>query len=79
MVVNNTVILDCLVSGEPIPQITWLKNGNPFTLTDHMMVTEDGQQLHIERAVVQDAGRYTCEARNSAGETRREIILDVLG
>ncbi|XP_014676931.1 PREDICTED: leucine-rich repeats and immunoglobulin-like domains protein 1, partial [Priapulus caudatus] len=78
VIINDTVVLECIASGAPQPQITWSKNSRQMALTDHAMVTEQGQQLLIDGVVAQDAGVYTCEARNSAGEARKDITLDVL-
>lgn len=38
-----------------------------------------GQVLQIPRVQLEDAGKYTCQAVNEAGEDRMHFDLDVLG
>lgn len=38
-----------------------------------------GRQLHILSVQVSDSGRFTCIAKNSAGEARKNYDLKVLG
>lgn len=38
-----------------------------------------GQVLQIPRVQQEDAGKYTCQAVNEAGEDRMHFDLDVLG
>jgi len=77
IVVNRTVLLECPVSGNPIPDIVWLKNGETLRLDANMNIT--GRYLEIVRARVTDTARYTCVASNEAGELRRSFDLEVLG
>ena len=77
IVVNRTVLLECPVSGNPIPDIVWLKNGETLQLDANMNIT--GRYLEIMRARVTDTARYTCVASNEAGELRRSFDLEVLG
>ena len=77
IVVNRTVLLECPVSGSPVPEITWLKNGEVLTVDANMNVA--GRHLEIVRARVSDTARYTCVASNEAGQLRRSFDLEVLG
>lgn len=38
-----------------------------------------GQVLQIARVQKEDAGRYTCQAVNEAGEDRMHFDLEILG
>uniref|UniRef100_A0A0R3RPN8 Hemicentin-1 n=1 Tax=Elaeophora elaphi TaxID=1147741 RepID=A0A0R3RPN8_9BILA len=67
----------CEVSGTPAPKVEWLKNGQRFNAT----VAQSSSNLHyihLREAQVGDAGRYTCIARNRAGEHRMTTQLYVL-
>ena len=77
IVVNRTVLLECPVSGHPVPDIVWLKNGQVLTTDGNVNMT--GRYLEILRADVTDSARYTCIASNEAGELRRSFDLEVLG
>jgi hemicentin len=79
IVVNRTVLLECPVSGTPLPKIKWLKNGEVLKPGPDMKITSSGRHLEIIRAHVTDTGRFTCIASNEAGELRRSFDLEVLG
>ena len=77
IVINRTVLLECPVSGSPIPQVGWLKDGEALTVDSNMHVS--GRHLEIVRARLSDSARYTCVASNEAGQLRRSFDLQVLG
>ncbi|XP_038618632.1 WAP, Kazal, immunoglobulin, Kunitz and NTR domain-containing protein 1 [Tachyglossus aculeatus] len=81
---GGTVSFRCDVSGRPPPDITWEKQGdrreNPVMRPDRMygnvVVTNIGQ-LVVYDARPEDAGLYTCTARNAAGLLRADFPLSV--
>ena len=79
IVVSETGIasLQCEVKGNPIPQITWLKE-NSRLLTDKRIVQTRGG-LMIRDATSQDGGVYTCKARNILGVVTSTATLTVQG
>jgi len=79
IVVNRTVLLECPVSGIPVPRIRWLKNGKPLEFNRRVQQLSAGRRLQILRANVGDTARYTCIAGNDAGQLRRSYDLEVLG
>jgi len=81
---GQPVRLRCMVHATPTPQITWYKNGDELELpldgTDgHLRVSRDGRELLIMAAGPQDAARYTCVARNLAGQMEKNFDLAVHG
>ncbi|XP_029939526.1 hemicentin-1, partial [Salarias fasciatus] len=78
VVVKNPVALHCEASGIPLPEISWLKDGQPITTTSSLRVLSGGRSLRLMHAAVEDAGRYTCVVSNSAGEERKSFDLDIL-
>lgn len=68
---GNSVTLVCEVSGVPVPQITWVKDGAE--------VQKGGKSYTIESAVRSDSGSYTCVATNIAGGVKATSQLNVLG
>ncbi|XP_064650190.1 hemicentin-1-like isoform X2 [Lineus longissimus] len=80
VIVNNTITMSCPVSAIPPPQITWFKDGRPvnYVTNELVRITPDGRNITIPRAQLTDAGRFTCIARNIAGETEKNFDLEVL-
>ncbi|XP_033018698.1 myosin light chain kinase, smooth muscle isoform X2 [Lacerta agilis] len=59
-------VLQCLVEGTPVPEITWLLNDRPIQYAHSAF--EDGlAKLTVQDALPEDDGVYTCLAENSAG------------
>ncbi len=65
--------------GNPVPEITWLKDGHPLTSDSRLQVMSNGRFLQISGSQVADTGRYSCLASNSAGDRSRHFNLNVLG
>ena len=68
---GNRVSLLCKVSGVPVPQVTWEKDG--------VEVQRGGKVYSIDTADQGDSGNYTCIATNIAGEVKATSQLNVLG
>ncbi|KAA3682313.1 uncharacterized protein DEA37_0008978 [Paragonimus westermani] len=64
------LILECRVSGSPIPDIRWLRNGTSIQSAHSMSQENDYSRLELPSVVLEDAGSYECCARNAAGEAR---------
>lgn len=70
----------CKVKGKPMPKLTWLQNGRPIAHHREVRLTQtpDGKAgLQILEVFPEDAGDYTCIARNKAGEARTTANLAV--
>lgn len=67
---GSSVILEGILDGFPVPEVTWTKNGIPITSGEGMKVTFDLNRARIEIDDVHanDAGQYTCTAVNEAGK-----------
>ncbi|KAL8178143.1 UNVERIFIED_CONTAM: Hemicentin-1 [Gekko kuhli] len=78
VVIHKPVKLQCIANGIPTPSITWLKDGRPVnTARENIRLESSGRILQIARALVEDAGRYTCVATNAAGEAQQHIRLHI--
>ncbi len=85
VLLNQAIDLHCEISGtEPI-DVEWQKNGQTIDLggirggASYVQISSRGRKLHLLSAQVSDTARYTCIARNSAGEARKTFDLRVLG
>ncbi|XP_064617043.1 cell adhesion molecule DSCAM-like [Liolophura sinensis] len=63
--VMSEVTLPCLVSGDPVPEVTWLHDGVEIQESDQLRVVNNN--LHLLEVTVMDSGNYTCKAKNTAG------------
>ncbi|XP_078697742.1 basement membrane-specific heparan sulfate proteoglycan core protein-like isoform X15 [Branchiostoma floridae x Branchiostoma belcheri] len=70
---GQTVQLRCVVSGEPVPTITWGKHGG--ALGQNHQVLND--VLRIVRVSSNDRGMYVCTVDNIAGVSSASIMLEV--
>ena len=74
-------VLLCRVSGEPQPEIEWLKDNKPLQKTSKMQVKfqDHVALLTITDVTEQDAGLYTCRAANKFGEAQTTGALAIRG
>ena len=78
-VVNGSSIsLDCLVRGQPMPVVVWLKDFQPLNITsDSGIDVADNGTLSIMDADFDDAGFYTCVADNGLGINQVSVNVEV--
>ena len=70
--VGGYAALVCASDGNPIPDITWTRDK-----TDE--IVGSGIALGFCSAQFQDAGWYTCSSKNSLGQDRASVYLEVTG
>ncbi|XP_027145831.1 hemicentin-1 [Larimichthys crocea] len=75
---KHNITLTCEASGNPVPDIKWLKDGQLLVPDRRHQVLSHGRFLQISGAQVADTGRYSCLASNSAGDRSRHFNLNVL-
>ncbi|UMM39454.1 hypothetical protein L5515_016510 [Caenorhabditis briggsae] len=77
--VGETITLFCNATGNPPPQMKWLKGGAMiFDSPDGPRVSLKGARLDIPHLKKHDVGDYTCQAMNAAGTSEGSISVDVL-
>ena len=78
-VVNKTGIssMKCSVKGNPVPQVTWLKENS--SLSSDKRIMQSRGDLVIRDVTSQDGGVYTCRARNILGDVTSSATLTVQG
>ncbi|XP_059955416.1 myosin light chain kinase, smooth muscle isoform X3 [Mesoplodon densirostris] len=67
VVEGRDFVLQCSVQGTPVPRITWLLNGQPIQYA-HSTCEAGVAELHIQDALPEDDGTYTCLAENTLGQ-----------
>lgn len=71
------------VTGQPIPSISWLKDGMAITNNPDYQTTFDERDgtccLTIEETFADDSARFTCQASNLAGFAQTTAVLRVQG
>ncbi|XP_042370765.1 hemicentin-1 [Plectropomus leopardus] len=75
--INKPVVLECIVSGVPLPRVTWRKHGAILAGNNARYTFAEDGSLHIHSAQVTDTGRYLCMATNQAGTQRKRVDLQV--
>nr|XP_015198847.1 PREDICTED: immunoglobulin superfamily DCC subclass member 3 isoform X3 [Lepisosteus oculatus] len=76
--IGTTAIFTCLAQGEPMPQLTWLKNGQILEPGGHVKLRNNNSTLTIYGISQEDEAIYQCIAENSAGSTQASARLTVL-
>ena len=76
---GDNVTLSCNASGNPVPTISWTRDGSLVSSGDQRISFEAGnRQLTITNVNRADSGEYLCVADNSEGnDTSNAITLDV--
>ncbi|XP_049752935.1 hemicentin-2 isoform X2 [Elephas maximus indicus] len=72
--VGSSVQLDCVVHGDPVPSIRWIKDGLPLRGSRLRHQLQNGS-LIIRRTEMDDAGRYQCLAENEMGSVEKVVLL----
>ena len=79
---GENVILSCNATGNPVPTISWNRNGSPIDTSGNssrISFSADKKQLTITNVNRTDSGEYRCVANNSVGiGTSNPATLDVI-
>ena len=78
---DKSLVIDCPVTGIPLPEITWYKDDQPISsvIGANISVHDNGRRLEILSTQVPDDGVYQCVGTNDAGNTTRYFNVDVHG
>ena len=79
--VNQQVVIDVDVTGEPAPETSWYFNGEKIENTE--MVKTAHSPFHTKLMLVPAKrnmiGKYTVKAKNSSGEDEAEVEIIIKG
>lgn len=80
---GENVKLNCSITGRPVPQIVWYKDGKEIdkrTMYDIEITTGIGtSSVFVRDADRSHRGIYTIEAKNNSGTKRAEVNVRVQG
>ncbi|ELT95513.1 hypothetical protein CAPTEDRAFT_57512, partial [Capitella teleta] len=71
IVEGHSAFFSCDANGEPLPSISWTKDGQPVTNQRRHTVNPSGTTLSIMRVQPSDAGVYACVA--AIGASNRQV------
>uniref|UniRef100_A0A5F8H955 Myomesin 3 n=1 Tax=Monodelphis domestica TaxID=13616 RepID=A0A5F8H955_MONDO len=76
---DKTLCLTCIISGDPSPEITWLKNDQPVAFHDRYRMEVKGTvvTITIERVCSEDSGRYGIFVKNKYGSETGLVTVSV--
>ncbi|ROT71757.1 projectin [Penaeus vannamei] len=76
---GDPLCLKCTVKGDPEPQITWFKNGEPLSSSDiiDLKYKQGLAALTINEVFPEDEGEYVCKATSSLGSAETKCKLKV--
>ncbi|KAM9248182.1 uncharacterized protein PS065_012648 [Dugong dugon] len=74
---GDCIILECVISGEPQPAVTWFQNGVLLKQSQKFQFVDVScsHRLYINDVHFRDSGEYTCVAENNSGIA--ESVLDL--
>ena len=59
--------LSCNATGNPVPAISWTKDGSPISSNSRISLSVDSKYLTITNVSRTDSGEYRCTAKNNIG------------
>ncbi|XP_047491377.1 twitchin-like isoform X5 [Penaeus chinensis] len=76
---GEPLCLKCTVKGDPEPQVTWFKNGEPLSSSDiiDLKYKQGLAALTINEVFPEDEGEYICKATSSLGSAETKCKLKV--
>jgi len=79
---GQEVMLFCIVSGQPMPTVTWYHNGRNIATNEEYVFTYDRQTGHVYLVILDcladDDGEFQCVAANALGQAVTKCQLRVL-
>ncbi|XP_062873902.1 uncharacterized protein LOC134335307 [Trichomycterus rosablanca] len=75
--VGAEVVIQCQVSGHPIPSVEWSKQGQSARTGGKVIMGVRNATLYISSVRTYDEGVYTCAASNSVGQDQKTTTLRI--
>lgn len=85
--VGNALVLQCIATGLPAPQVTWVHHRRNLSVVPHLVLSHSrethkgglvGQSNVTSAAVIAgDEGQYTCVASNVVSHHRKHVHVTI--
>ena len=72
--VGDSVIIDCVITGQPPPTVHWIMNGIDLVSGGRFIVLDNNTLVN---STFSDSGLYTCISSNVAGTAQSSFQLTV--
>nr|XP_023655828.1 fibroblast growth factor receptor-like 1 [Paramormyrops kingsleyae] len=76
--VGSSIRLKCAASGNPRPDITWLKDSKPLSPQEVGEGRKKKWTLSLKNLTPEHSGKYTCRVYNRAGEINATYKVEVI-
>ncbi|XP_073428799.1 myomesin-3 [Dendrobates tinctorius] len=79
IMVDKTLCLTCHISGDPAPEVSWVKNEKTVVFKDRYKLDIKGTivTLTIEKICAEDSGRYSITVKNKYGSEVGQVTVSV--
>ena len=77
--IGSTATLSCTASGNPVPGLSWSRDGQQLTTSGRYLISSDQRMLSLLNAQMEDEGVYVCGASSAVGSASDVVTLDVQG
>ncbi|XP_032210799.1 striated muscle preferentially expressed protein kinase isoform X10 [Mustela erminea] len=76
---GSDVLLKCIITANPLPQVSWQKDGSALRSDGRLLIRAEGERhtLLLREARAADAGSYTATATNELGQASCAAVLAV--
>ena len=72
------LLLTCLISGEPLPKISWFRGNLQIHENDTIKLLSNNRFLSIAETFSWDSGNYSCKGVNELGEEQLNFHVSIL-
>ncbi|XP_048468867.1 myomesin-3-like [Rhincodon typus] len=76
---NKALCLSCSISGDPIPEVLWMKNDRTIPSGERYQVTVDKMTVNftIQQVTSEDSGKYNMFVKNKYGSETATVTVGV--
>ncbi|XP_069478782.1 myomesin-3 [Ambystoma mexicanum] len=76
---DKTLCLTCIISGDPMPEVAWLKNEREISFKDRYKLDVKGTvvTITIEKVCSEDSGKYSIFVKNKYGSETGQVTVSV--
>ncbi|XP_067867159.1 myomesin-3 [Heterodontus francisci] len=76
---DKTLCLSCTISGDPIPEVFWLKNDREVVHGEHYQVAVEKATVNftIQQVTSEDSGKYSVLVKNKYGSETATVTVGV--